>query len=251
MASSIPSAATMPGATLSSAYGWLMLLGIAVSLILWRRLAQKDSRLIMIYVAALLGAFFGAKIVYLAAEGWLHWKDANRWLVIATGKSILGALLGGYAGVELAKRVVSYSTPTGDLFALVVPIGIMFGRVGCMLQGCCLGQVFKSSWFTVCDAEGVNRWPAAQLEFLFNVLALASLACLRARGIARHQLFHLYLIAYGVFRFAHETVRDTPRVFFGLSGYQIAATLVAFLGSVAFVVRSRQQLTSQPVLSHL
>jgi phosphatidylglycerol:prolipoprotein diacylglycerol transferase len=249
MASSIPSAVTMPGATFSSAYGWLMLIGIAVSLVLWRRLARKDSRLIIIYLAALLGAFFGAKIVYLASEGWLHWNDENRWLGMATGKSILGALFGGYAGVELAKWAVSYSTPTGDLFALVVPLGIMFGRVGCMLQGCCLGQVCKSSWFTVRDAEGVNRWPAAQLEFIFNLLALASLAFLRGRGIARHQLFHIYLIAYGVFRFAHEMFRDTPRLFLGLSGYQIAALLVAFFGSVAFVIRSRQQLTSQPVPS--
>jgi phosphatidylglycerol:prolipoprotein diacylglycerol transferase len=241
----------MPGATLSGAYGWLMLAGITVSLVLWRRLARKDSRLFIVYLAALLGAFFGAKIVYLAAEGWLHWNDPNRWLLMATGKSILGALLGGYAGVELAKRTVGYAKPTGDLFALVVPLGIMFGRVGCMLHGCCVGQVCEPSWFTIRDAEGFNRWPAAQLELLFNLLALASLAFLRSRGIARNQLFHIYLIAYGLFRLAHEMFRDTPRIFFGFSGYQIAALLVAVFGCATFVIRARRQLTSRAPLAPL
>ena len=90
----------------STAYGWLTLAGIFVSIFLWSRVARRDNRLVLIYVAALAGAFLGAKIVYLAAEGWLHWHDANRWVVLATGKSITGALLGGYAAVEAAKRQV-------------------------------------------------------------------------------------------------------------------------------------------------
>src|SRR5262249_15445401 len=73
-----------------SAYGWLMLAGIVVSILLWSRLARRDERLVLIYVSALVGAFLGAKLAYLAAEGWLHWHDSNRWLVLATGKSITG-----------------------------------------------------------------------------------------------------------------------------------------------------------------
>src|SRR5271156_2512878 len=94
----------------STAYGWLMLAGIIVSILTWSRMAQGDSRLVVIYLAALAGAFFGAKLVYLAAEGWLHWRDDNRWLVLVTGKSITGALLGGYASVEVAKRLMHYQS---------------------------------------------------------------------------------------------------------------------------------------------
>src|SRR5882762_10088642 len=93
----------------STAYGWLMLAGIFVSIALWSRVAKRDSRLVLIYIAALAGAFLGAKLVYLGAEGWLHWHDKDRWLQFATGKSILGGLLGGYAGVEIAKRHVGYA----------------------------------------------------------------------------------------------------------------------------------------------
>src|SRR5580698_10667689 len=92
----------------STAYGWLMLAGIFVGIIFWSRLARHDERLVLIYVAALVSAFLGAKIIYLASEGWLHWHDANRWVILATGKSITGALIGGYFGVEIAKKLLKY-----------------------------------------------------------------------------------------------------------------------------------------------
>jgi phosphatidylglycerol:prolipoprotein diacylglycerol transferase len=221
-------------------YGWLTFAGILVSIIYWLRLARRDDRLVLIYVAALAGAFLGAKAVYLAAEGWLHWRDANRWLVLATGKSITGALLGGYAAVELAKRLLKYRTATGDWFAIIVPLGIMLGRVGCILQGCCLGEVCAPSWFTMNDAAGVARWPAALVELLFNGLMLIVALFLRRRKVLPGQHFHIYLMAYGVFRFFHEFVRDTPRIFGPISGYQIAALCVAMLGAVGFYLRQRQ-----------
>ncbi|MGH7953249.1 MAG: hypothetical protein ACREFE_15215 [Limisphaerales bacterium] len=37
----------------NTAYGWLMLAGIFVSIIFWSRLARRDERLVLIYVAAL------------------------------------------------------------------------------------------------------------------------------------------------------------------------------------------------------
>ena len=45
----------------STAYGWLMLAGILVSVLLWSRMARRDERLVLIYIAALTGAFVGAK----------------------------------------------------------------------------------------------------------------------------------------------------------------------------------------------
>ena len=223
----------------STAYGWLMLAGIFVSITLWSRVAKRDSRLVLIYIAALAGAFLGAKLVYLAAEGWLHWHDENRWLILATGKSITGALLGGYAGVEIAKRLLGYTTATGDWVAIIAPVGIMLGRVGCVLHGCCLGHVCNPGWFTVADAHGVARWPAAQVELLFNALALVAVILMRRRKILPGQQFHLYLVAYGLFRFAHEFWRETPRILGPFSGYQIAALLLIALGATRF--HSRQK----------
>jgi phosphatidylglycerol:prolipoprotein diacylglycerol transferase len=229
-----------------SPYGWLLLAGVAASLFMWKRLARGDSRLLLIYVAALLSAFIGAKVVYLLSEGWLDWPTPDRWLRLATGKSVLGALLGGYAGVEIAKKLLSYTQPTGDLFAIVAPLGIALGRVGCLLHGCCTGIVCEPAWWTLHDAAGVPRWPAVPAEIAFNVGALAASLALRhcqSRGCCaalRGQHFHLYLISYGFFRFAHEWMRTTPKLSGMLSGYQLAALGCVGLGLWGFVRRRRE-----------
>jgi hypothetical protein len=49
-------------------------------------------------------------------------------------------LPGGCGGVELGKRVVGYTATTGDRFAVIAPVSIVSGRVGCLLHGCCLGR---------------------------------------------------------------------------------------------------------------
>ena len=224
----------------SSAYGWLMLAGIVLSIVMWSRLARRDDRLLLVYVGALCGAFLGAKVVYILAEGWLHFGAPDMWLQLATGKSILGALLGGYLGVELAKKWVGYVGTTGDWFAWIAPLGIIVGRVGCLLHGCCLGVVCEPSWFTIKDAGGVARWPAVPVEMLFNAVALVCFFILRRRQKLAGQHFHLYLMAYGAFRFLHEFVRQEPHIIGPLSGYQIAALAVLALGAAGFVRRQKQ-----------
>lgn len=221
-----------------SPYGWLLLAGVLVGLVFWIRLARRDERLLFIYISALVGAFIGAKIVYVFAEGWLDWSQPDRWRRLATGKTIIGGLLGGYASVELAKKFVGYKSATGDWFALIAPLGIILGRIGCLLHGCCLGVVCERSWFTMNDREGAARWPAVPLEIAFNVCALAAFLVLRRARALPGQHFHLYLIAYGTFRFAHEFVRATPRVLGPLSGYSVAALATIALGVIGFWRRS-------------
>src|ERR1051326_4004836 len=197
----------------STVYGWMMIGGILLGLGFWWRLARRDSRLLLIYLGALGGAFLGAKLAYLAAEGWMHWHETNRWLQLATGKSITGGLMGGYVGVEIAKRLLGYGRVTGDFFALITPIGISLGRIGCWFHGCCRGIECSPAWFTVSDPQGVARWPSVQVEILFNVVALGGALALRKGRLLGNQHFHLYLMAYGAFRFMHEFMRETPRIF--------------------------------------
>jgi phosphatidylglycerol:prolipoprotein diacylglycerol transferase len=217
-----------------SPYTWLLLAGVVVSFLFWRRRAREDKRLVFIYGAALIGAFFGAKVVYFLAEGWLYFGAPDMWPQLLAGKSILGALLGGYIFVELAKHHVGYRRATGDDFALIAPVGIALGRVGCLLHGCCLGEVCRPEWYALKDVHGVPRWPAVPVELAFNVLALAFFLFMRRRKILPGQHFHLYLIGYGAFRFAHEFVRATPRILGPFSGYHFAALAVGLFGAVCF-----------------
>ena len=100
-----------------------------------------------------------------------------------------------------------------------------------------------ASWYTINDIHGVARWPAVPVEFLFNALMLGVILLLRWGRIAPGQLFHIYLMAYGIFRFFHEFLRDTPQILGPISGYQIAALGVAGLGAAGFVLRQRNQPT--------
>jgi phosphatidylglycerol:prolipoprotein diacylglycerol transferase len=174
----------------------------------------------------------------------LHWHHHDRWLQFLHGKSITGGLLGGYAGVEIAKRLLGYRAPTGDMFALIAPLAIMLGRVGCILHGCCLGQPCEATWFTVNGTYGIPRWPAAHVELLFNALMLLVILLWRSRGLWPAQHFHLYLIAYGLFRFVHEFARATPRIVGPLSGYHFAALAITILGTAGFILRQQYRVQS-------
>jgi phosphatidylglycerol:prolipoprotein diacylglycerol transferase len=182
----------------------------------------------VIYFSGIVAAFLGAKIGFLLSEGWLYMEAPDRWSIWATGKSVMGALPAGWLGVELAKKLSGYEKITGDRFALLLPVPLILGRVGCLGAGCCQGV----------ELHG-GRWPSVPVEIVFQILALVALLVLRWRHLLAGQHFHLYLIAYGLFRFGHEFLRATPKPFAGLSGYQIMALATAAAGVAAFRLRQK------------
>ena len=220
-----------------------MAAGILIGAFYWYHRVKGQSDLLLIYLGALVGGFAGAKIAYLIAEGWLEWQMPDRWLRWATGKSVLGGLLGAYAGVEVTKHLAGHKQSTGDAFAVIVPIGILLGRIGCYLNGCCLGKP-AAGVFAARDVNGVARWPAPFVEGAFQVVMLITILLLQRSGLLRDRLFFLYLIAYGLFRFAHEFMRDTPKVAMGMSGYQFIALAMAALGFVMLRKRTKSMLAS-------
>lgn len=235
---SSPQHQIIPG---SAAYAVMMTAGILIGAIIWYRKSKDSSALLLVYLGALGGGFAGAKIAYLLAEGWLDWPQADRWLRWATGKSVLGGLLGAYAGVEVTKYFAGHKSSTGDAFAVIVPVGILLGRVGCYLNGCCLG-VPVAGVFAARDVAGMPRWPAPAVEGAFQIVMLIIILLLQHRGLLRDRLFFLYLIAYGLFRFFHEFMRATPKLIIGLSGYQFIALAMAVLGFIMLRRRTRMML---------
>ncbi|HSJ01380.1 MAG: prolipoprotein diacylglyceryl transferase [Verrucomicrobium sp.] len=225
--------------TASGPYRWTLLGGILLSACYWWIRSRKNPAMLPVYVGALGGAFLGAKVLYLLAEGWQDWQMPDRWFRLATGKTVLGGLLGGYAGVEILKSLIGYKKSTGDAFALIAPLGIALGRVGCVMQGCCLGLPTNNRLLAVRDAVGVARWPSALIELIFQMGMFAVLLGLRQRPAWQGRLFFLYLVCYGGFRFVHEWMRDTPKLVFGLSGYQFAALLMVGLGAIMMQRRKK------------
>jgi phosphatidylglycerol:prolipoprotein diacylglycerol transferase len=222
-------------------YRWTMLAAILLSAAWWYFRSKRDPGLLPVYIGALGGAFLGAKLAYLFAEGWRDWPLPDRWLRLATGKSVLGGLLGGYAGVESMKWLTKYHKTTGDLFAFIAPLGIALGRVGCWMQGCCQGRPTTMRLLATRNAQGIPCWPSAQFELVFQLAVFVLLLVLRHHPHFRGRLFFLYLALYGVFRFLHEYLRATPTLALGLSGYQFLSLTTAALGIAMFIKRGRIQ----------
>lgn len=165
------------------------------------------SRSGFVIFPAFIGLVVGAKLPVLLSYG-LRPEFA------ATGKSVLGALVGAYLAVRLAKWWTGQSWKGGgDAFVLPLAAGIGVGRIGCLLNGCC--------W-------GAGGFPAPLLEIAFHSTAFAVFCLFRSRHVAEGAWFPLYLGAYCLFRFFAEFIRVEPRVLAGLTVYQwIAAVGVA------------------------
>jgi phosphatidylglycerol:prolipoprotein diacylglycerol transferase len=244
---------TAAAAAAALAYPVLAVVGLVLSAYLWERALphgqhRSEPGWNGVFLGALAGMVLGAKLGYALAEGlWSmpeHASTGVRLWHAFEGKTVAGGLLGAYLGVELAKRSVGMLRPTGDAFALVAPVSLVVGRIGCLFGGCCLGAPMPPAWFTVNDAAGIARWPAVWAELAFNALFFVSCALWTARRrsgtVASRldgQLFHVYLVAYGAFRFAHEWLRDTPRILGTFTGYQVLALALVALGAVRFVQR--------------
>ncbi len=106
---------------------------------------------------------------------------------------------------------------------MLLPVPLILGRIGCLSAGCCGGKICS-----------FGRWPSVGVESGFQVVALIILFILRRKQWQRGQHFHLFLIAYGLFRFFHEFMRATPKPFDGLSGYQLIALATAVAAGIAY-----------------
>jgi len=205
-------------------------------------MATRDKRRYWLLQAlTLLGAVAGAKLVVLTGDRlWpvvpLHgWSD-----VLTSGRSIIGGLIFGFLTAEIAKPLLGYTLPPNDRFAAVLPFSLAIGRIGCWLQGCCAGLPHEGP-LSMTDSSGVARYPTQLLEALFHVAFGIAAVMIVRRGLLQGRVFATYLMAYGLFRFFTEFIRETPRVVHGFSVYQAWCLVMIALGAISFAARSRRE----------
>jgi len=235
-----------PGAPdLHETYGVLMVASVVLLLAVptMKQFTHPDDRARYYTVQAItaLGAVAGAKLGVLFGDALWPLRPFDDWAaLLASGRSIAGALLFGFIAVETAKPLLRYDIPPNDRFAVALPFSIAIGRIGCLVAGCCRGAPWDGPVAIAYD-DGVLRHPAQLYESLFQLLAGWALLVLWRRGILFGRLFALYLVTYGAFRFATEFIRDTAKVFAGLSAYQWMSLAMIVAGGVALYLRSRHQ----------
>lgn len=177
-----------------------------------------DVETAQLALAGLIGGLLGATIIQFLVAG-------------EFGKTIEGGIAGGWLAVIIAKRMLRISRPTGDLFALAIPVGEAIGRIACFIGGCCYGKVWNGPW-AVFD-HGAYRHPT---QLYLSVLALACAVILY--GVERKNLFAnggLFLIGGMLFcidRFIVEFYREGATMFGTLTvaQYGCMAGFVVFAG---------------------
>lgn len=222
-------------------------LGFQLFLRLRRREPSESvpfEQLAWILVGAVFGALVGSKLLawvehprhYLA-----HLDDPQTWV---GGKTIVGGLLGGWAGVEVAKKCVGVSSRTGDLYVYPLLLAIAVGRVGCFLTGLddMTHGVATSLPWGVDFGDGVRRHPTQLYEIAWlTLLAVALRVVDRALPATPGLRFRFFLGGYLAFRAAVEWIKPSPKGYGGLSAIQIASLVgvgLCLLQSVRLLRRS-------------
>ncbi len=176
---------------------------------------------------ALVGAGIGAKLLHFLDELPLLLNGQVTWLQLLSGKSIVGGLLGGLIGVEIAKYILQEARSTGDLFVLPLCLGIAVGRVGCFLTGLddhTHGIVTALPW-GVDFGDGLRRHPTQIYEIAFLTLVSILTLVRRTRMTKNGDLFRQFMMLYLAFRFGVDFIKPDPRPLLGLSAIQWACVV--------------------------
>ena len=220
-------------------YGLLAAVGCILSGIILCFLLRKHGLMIedgiLFLLIVIIGVLIGGHLLY-AITNFKHIPalfekaEFNVWIerlmLIFGGAVFYGGLFGGIFAAGIAGKIFHLDMKLwSDLMTPIIPVFHTFGRVGCFLAGCCYG-IESEFGFIVHNNEyipsinGVIRFPVQLLEAGCNIiLAIVMFYLLTKRDNEKIKgnLIYIYLISYGIIRFADEFLRgDSIRGFVGL-----------------------------------
>lgn len=178
-------------------------------------------------VGCIFGAWAGSKLLAWVEMPRHYWALARTDPIeLMGGKTIVGGLLGGWAGIEIAKQRLGITQSTGDAFVWPLALGTAIGRLGCFFTGLSdhtYGVATSLPW-GVDFGDGVKRHPTQLYESAF-VLALAWSVgrSTRDRVLPDGARFRLYFAGYFGFRFLIEFIKPRETPLAGLSAIQLAS----------------------------
>lgn len=177
----------------------------------------------------LLGGIVGARLLHVTTYWESDFADRPLWEVIAIWKgglvfygSLIGAALAG--GVFVKVKKLSF-LKLADALAPSIALGSVFGRIGCLMTGCCFGKVCSLPWAVqfpagslaadehekfgriAAHAPSLHVHPTQLYDSLLNLALYLGLAWLYRRKKFDGQVFGVFLIAYAVMRSAVELFR--------------------------------------------
>lgn len=250
-------------------YAICAFVGILVSGFVGYRLGRKfkicPEDIILLMISLSIGMVIGGHIMYgITNTGQIIelLKNASGYgfgkFVKQLGHYFGGMVFyGGFFGASTAVYIhVSRSKSMNlsevfDIFAVVVPLFHMFGRIGCFLGGCCYGV--ECRWgFIVYDnliqpeINGVVRMPVQLVEAVCNFLIFLILLMIFKKSRNNGKLIYIYMILYPVVRFIMEFFRgDEVRGFLlGLSTSQWISIALLIFSTVRLIAMNKKKVIS-------
>ena len=254
-------------------YGAFMALGFlaAWQVVAWlcRRMGRDPEPCTNLIMWMMVSGVVGSRIAYVI-EHWSQEFAGHPELLVRIDQ---GGLM-FYGGFILALAVFVVwcrvkrepIVPMADLFAVVIPLGHAFGRVGCFFYGCCYGRVSAHA-FAVAYPRRSPAWVAQVEGGLVPETAQSSLAVLPTQLFEAGAVLCLfavllfiflrnwktrpglttgcYLVGYACIRFGIEFLRDDMRQQVGALSIGQTISIGLFLLGFVFIfvslLRSRAE----------
>ncbi len=225
-------------------YYWMILCGVIFAMVLFRVLYSRVGISYPVLVLTLLvsvGAIVGGYASAALFQSFYSYLSTGKfeWGV---GTTFYGGLIGAAAVFLILYFLFGHFFCKGAhlrefhrMLLLIAPCIVLahaFGRIGCLLDGCCYGRVSEYGLTMLVHGVWEKRVPIQLYEslFLFVLCGVLVLLILRGKGSFNPSI---YLIAYGVWRFIIEFLRDDERGSSGLSFLtpsQLTAILLVLVG---------------------
>jgi phosphatidylglycerol:prolipoprotein diacylglycerol transferase len=207
-------------------YGLMYLIGFAIAILLGRRrirtqpaagISSRDLDDMVLYAlfGVILGGRLGYVLFYKLSDYLAH--PLGIFAVWEGGMSFHGGLLGVLVAMALFCRRTGKSWLTVmDFVAPLCPLGLGAGRIGNFINAELPGRPTDIPWAMVFpNVDGVPRHPSQLYEFaLEGIVLFLLLWWFSSKPRPRGAVSALFLIGYGVFRFAVEFTRQ-PDDFLG------------------------------------
>ena len=239
-------------------YGVMMALafmaGLWTATLRARRVNVAAETISDITLWLMLGSILGARFVYVTT----YWKTefaggpiSEIFMIQHGGLVYYGGFLGGTIAAMIYihwKKLPLWKLT--DVFAPSIALGSVFGRIGCLLNGCCYGRACSLPWairFPAGDNTGVPvgvpLHPTQIYDALLNLLLYFFLAWLFRRKKFDGQIFATYLLCYAVTRSVVELFRgdyNAGHQHFGLTPAQLVSVPIFFAGLALAAILSRR-----------
>ena len=243
------------------AMGFCILIGTVLAVFLsW--LLRKESSLdwngefVDSVIWGVLLGFVGMKILYwiVTPDEFLSAIREGRILdLLTTGMVFYGGLIGGILGVFIcSRRKKKNFFEFTDLFAPCFCVAHAFGRIGCLLVGCCAGVepgesvLFGAATYNgACAftyANGHQHLPVPLMEAIFLILLCVVLIVILKKAKHLGTVTGWYLVLYAIWRFVIESFRgDAERGIYGLFSTSQWISFAILIAGVVILVTAKKR----------